>query len=437
MAVEQLLSQLLGEAPGTFGRNSIQGQTTEALSNSGLVQAIRDSFSTQETALASLAAALGAPLRALGEELRTSNRYLASLESSVANPLETAARELQRRGLYALERGWYPEAREALTAAIEKSPLSFELHMALGLALQGDGDAVGAEAAFQRTQRYAARDSPAAAVGAALLLATLAHEKGDRSREVALLREATEDFPTNAEAFFRLSVIEHDVKLLNRALVLAPELAPVARRVFPVDPDPLLSKLAGTQEAPIAVAFRARQLLLSFSETFEPPVQLRWVYALGSESEDETFLAAAETFNYLRSRAEDLYRLSRYAIINNQLSRLTERSDTLLSLVSLRTSIRRQTAWIDIFTPADKAPTGVRPPIRVVVRTNGLVVPGAPDDSQLSDPDLIELSGSVVEYLERGDILSAERLVREAHPRLGREAALHMLGEVTRKRLTH
>ena len=428
MAIEQMLEQLLGRGTTVGDGRSIEDQTSSALTNSGLVAAVRDGFASQGMALASLAAALGASIDALREELRSSNRYLSSIESSIANPLEAAARELQRRGLTALERGWYPEAVEAFEQAIEKSPLSFELHMATGLARQGAGEGEAARTSFEKTQRYASVDAPAAAVGAALLMAALADD--DQERQVALLRSAIGDFPDNAEVLFRLATIEEDLELLKRSIWIAPELAVVARRLFPVDPTPAVVEALG-EGGPIAVALRVRDLLEAFSATFQPRVEIRWKHEIGREDLDLIFLAASETIDYLRNKISDLYELSRYAVQNGQTGKLTERLQAMDELIEIRDSSRRLAAWTDVSSSAKRVSKVKHDSVWAIVRSNGLVVPGAQDPT---DPDrLDELTGEVVGHLKRGDVRRAEQLVNASNPRLHPGAAVFALGQIMKQ----
>ncbi|ANP73047.1 hypothetical protein [Cryobacterium arcticum] len=60
------------------------------------------------------------------------------------------------------------------------------------------------------------------------MLAALAQSLGDSEQESAILREASAEFPKNAELMLRLATAENEIALLARAILIAPELAVVA-----------------------------------------------------------------------------------------------------------------------------------------------------------------------------------------------------------------
>lgn len=438
MSIESSLDSILALMSGepVIGREGLSAQFARGIDQSVLADVIRGNGADTAAAMAGLAGALGVATAEICTELQASNRFLATIENAAVNPLETAAQELYRRGVHALERGWHPEAIDALHAAVEKSPLSPEIWINLALAEVAEGRADSARSSLDRAYRYSVRDNPGLAAGIGLTRAGLERDQGDEAAELEALTASARDLPTCAELHLALARVTRSPEAVATAVRLAPELSAIAIGSVPEHSPTVRESLYGSSGV-ISFANHIRATLFQFASTFTPPVEVRWqTDFVGSIGEDA--LAAAESFNYLRTKLDDIWLLSRHAAKNGQVANAADRSLATRSIVAAATRVERIVPWKPGM-PADPAakPTSTKS-VRMLVAEVGLVIPALPGEVQVATypgQHVIDLSSETVGCLEVGDLVSAVDLMVNDYAWMSRDAAQHIAGEAIRRYL--
>jgi len=159
------------------------------------------------------------------------NQLLGSIEVMIANPLTTSAAERYRRGVGALQNGWYDDALKELNASIEQDPFQAVTHFARGVALGALSEDSDSVEAFRAVIKYTGNDpllQPVAA-GAAILAMQVLQRSGDRTGAAEVLSAAMDKGGRRCAELLLAGVAAGGGRpYMKDALSLAPELWVVA-----------------------------------------------------------------------------------------------------------------------------------------------------------------------------------------------------------------
>jgi biotin carboxyl carrier protein len=168
-------------------------------------------------------------LPAIVEHLALAAERLGGVEEMLANPRETASSECYRDGTYALAAGWWEDAVNDLSQAVNLYRYNPRTWFNLGVAQHRHDSIDAAAEAFGRCALYGVSVDPALAARAVLIAASL-HRTAERADASAkILREYAEKLDSCAEIHLALGVHHSDHDHLVEALALAPDLTIDAR----------------------------------------------------------------------------------------------------------------------------------------------------------------------------------------------------------------
>ena len=215
----------LAEGIERSGVPALLGQVSDGVD--AVESAVRSSGSQVTASIVALAAVNAAGFEAVCGALARQTEALEQIELLLANPLSTAAAERYRRGVRALQEGWYDDAVIEMNASIEQDPFQALSHYSLGLALGALDRSDDALPSFMSAIKYCGSDPALApiAAGAALLAANTAENLGRKEAVASAIAAGLDHAPDCAELLLAKARHTGDERYLKEALSLAPELA--------------------------------------------------------------------------------------------------------------------------------------------------------------------------------------------------------------------
>ena len=202
---------------------------------------------------------------AVHDALIEQTRALGTLAQLIANPLGTRADERFRRGMSALQQGWYSEAVTEFQSSLGDDPYRADAHYYLGVALTKNAALNEAYDSFCRAVYYSgnyANLRPTAA-GAAVLGAQLADKLGRPADADAIVRAALDKVTDCAELWLALASRGGGAAELERALRLAPELAVLGLVADIDDAERVALRVHDDPDGPVQAARRAEGIARS------------------------------------------------------------------------------------------------------------------------------------------------------------------------------